>query len=71
MAVKYVVMREDRASSCEIYRGDFVYQCIKHDYGAVSMDDFIKKIEHIAMTLDPEGGYPFFTIPKQDIGVAE
>lgn len=43
--------------------GDTVYRAKGHDYGCASDDTHMTGIEHISVTLDRAGGYPFFTIP--------
>lgn len=41
-------------------------------YGLVSDDECATGIEHVAMTLDPEGkGHPFFTVPSYYLEEAE
>ena len=47
--------------------GDTVYRCKGYDYGCASDDTRILKIKHISVTKDPEGPYPFFTIPVHDL----
>lgn len=68
MSVKrYTLKRRDRAAT-EIPEGvDTVYQCKGHDYGLASDDSRATGIEHVSVTLDPTGDYPFFTIPKTDL----
>lgn len=51
--------------------GTVVYRAIGHDYGMASDDTRLTGEEHISVTLDPDGGYPFFTAPidaLQDLG---
>ena len=39
--------------------GIIVYPCKKHDYGLAREDTEV--------TTDPEGGYPYFTVPVCDL----
>lgn len=43
--------------------GDTVYDCKGHDYGLARDDTESTGVKHISVTLDPNGGYPFFTVP--------
>jgi hypothetical protein len=43
-------------------KGTIVYRCIQATYGLVSLDSEITGQRHVAITLDPEGGYPFYTM---------
>lgn len=47
--------------------GMIVYRCKGWDYGMANDDTRLTGIEHISVTLDAGGGYPFFTIPKRDL----
>lgn len=47
--------------------GTIVYRVGGHDYGCAGEDTRHTGIEHVSVTLDPDGGYPFFTIPKRDL----
>lgn len=47
--------------------GTVVYACLYPDYGCASDDTAIFGIEHRSFTLDPAGGYPFFTMPIADV----
>ena len=64
MVRKYKVLH-DRVlrGSKEASAGDIVYDCMGHDYGCASDDTRILGYEHMSVTKDPKGGYPFFTIP--------
>lgn len=44
--------------------GSTVYSCGKCDYGCAGDDTRITGVEHISVTLDSTGDYPFFTHPK-------
>lgn len=60
------ILRADRAAS-KVSIGDTVYRCAGHDYGCSSDDTAMTGIPHISVTLDSSGGYPFFTIPVEDL----
>lgn len=47
--------------------GDTVYRCKGYDYGCASDDARLLGFDHISVTKDPTGAYPFFTIPKRDL----
>lgn len=47
--------------------GTIVYPAKYFDYGCASDDSQITGIEHVSVTLKPDGEYPFFTIPKKDL----
>jgi hypothetical protein len=47
--------------------GTIVYRCTRYDYGGASDDTRLTGIEHVSMTLDPTGDYPFFTVPAPDL----
>jgi len=47
--------------------GDVVYECIKPDHGAANHDSRRTGVRHLAVTLDPAGGYPFFTVARCDL----
>jgi hypothetical protein len=62
----FTVTRADRAASA-VEVGAVVYRCKGWDYGCANDDTRHTGIEHTSVTLDPAGGYPFFTIPKADL----
>lgn len=57
-------LKEDRF---EYKAGTICYFCRGHDYGCVSDDERATGVQHVAMTLDPTGDYPFFTVPRAHI----
>lgn len=60
------IIRADRAASpCEV--GQTVYSCKGYDYGCANDDSRRLNLRHVSVTLDPEGDYPFFTIPAEDL----
>lgn len=64
---KYEIIRSDRAADKSVAPGDTVYDSKGYDYGCSSDDTRYTGIEHISVTLDIDGGYPFFTIPVVDL----
>ena len=47
----------------EARAGTTVYSCILGTYGLAAQDTRMTGRRHRCVTLDPEGGYPFFTVP--------
>lgn len=47
--------------------GTIVFVCTKHDYGCANDDTRATGKHHTSMTLDPEGDYPFFTHPTEQL----
>lgn len=45
-------------------RGKFVYDLKYHDYGLASDDTRYTGVEHKSVTLNEDGDYPSFTIPR-------
>jgi hypothetical protein len=62
----YLVLRADRASSL-VEVGATVYRFEMPDYGCAADDTRLLGFEHVAVTFDPDGDYPFFTIPLADL----
>jgi len=67
MSKRYAVIRADRAAKTDLKSGDAVFYCRGHDYGCASDDTAMTGIHHVSVTLDENGDYPFFTIPREDI----
>ena len=40
---------------------------MEHDYGCAREDTMFKEITHVSVTKDEKGGYPFKTIPLEDL----
>ena len=55
---------------CWIQRGSIVFTCVQPDYGMAASDSFAMGEPHIAVTLDPTGDYPFWTVPVRILGKA-
>ena len=47
--------------------GTIVYKQKYHDYGLASDDTRITGVEHISVTLNSDGDYPGFTIPRYQL----
>jgi len=58
------ILRSDRG---EHHAGTIVYPCNMPDYGCAGDDSRTSGDEHISVTLDKNGGYPFFTVPYNDL----
>ncbi len=48
-------------------RGATVYSIRSHDYGLANDDTRMTGRHHTSVTLDPNGGYPFFTVPTDEL----
>lgn len=51
--------------------GTVVFRPKGWDYGAANDDTRVTGVEHISVTLSSSGDYPFFTIPKRDLRMAD
>lgn len=67
MSLGFRVLRADRSANKTLEAGMIVYRCSGPDYGCSGDDTRMTGIEHVAMTLNEDGSYPFFTIPKEDL----
>lgn len=47
--------------------GDTVYMLKQHDFGCAREDTEETGIEHISVTHNPNGGYPFFTVSINEV----
>lgn len=47
--------------------GDVVYTSKGYDYGLASDDTRLTGIEHVSVTLNENGDYPSFTVPRADL----
>jgi hypothetical protein len=63
----FKLLRADRAAHKGLEPGQTVYDTKGHDYGLANDDTRMTGIEHVSVTLDENGEYPFFTIPKADL----
>lgn len=48
-----------------IKQGAIIYDCSLHDYGCANDDTRAFREHYASFTLDPEGNYPFFTLPTR------
>lgn len=63
----YTVLDAEGSADETIVAGDTVYYCVGHDYGTAAEDTRRLGVHHVSMTRDPDGNYPFFTIPRKDL----
>lgn len=63
------ILLQDRVIDGELMGrvDDMVFECIRDDHGCANQDTRATGIPHIAVTFDPKGGYPFFTVPRRDL----
>jgi hypothetical protein len=55
-------------TNCKDYpAGTICYGLMMHDYGLASDDTRITGVPHVSVTLDPDGGYPSFTVVAADL----
>ena len=47
--------------------GTVVYQAKFYDYGLASDDERCTGMPHRSVTLNPDGRYPFFTVPTRHV----
>jgi hypothetical protein len=47
--------------------GTIVYTLRLFDYGSAADDTVLLGKPYISVTLDPDGDYPFFTVPVDDV----
>ncbi len=47
--------------------GTTVYTFSNYAYGLIADDQEATGLPHVAVTLDPNGDYPFFTVPHRDL----
>lgn len=67
MAYKMYRLLADSKISPEVKAGAVVYDILGHDYGLASDDTRMTGVHHISVTTKEDGGYPSFTIPKEDL----
>lgn len=63
MSEQYVFVKDWARGDYSFRAGDVVQHCRLPDYGLCSDDAHMTGIGHMAMTVDDDGGYPFFTVP--------
>lgn len=47
--------------------GTVFYRCKLPNYGCKSDDEWETGEEHLSLTEDPEGGYPFLIVPRSKL----
>lgn len=57
----------DASNEVKAKAGTVVYSPRMHDYGLAGDDTRLTGIQHVSVTLEPDGGYPVFTIPEKDL----
>jgi hypothetical protein len=68
MPVAYRIKASPPAHAPEgVTVGSTVYSIRGHDYGLASDDSRWTGVEHISVTLNADGDYPSFTIPRRDL----
>lgn len=60
-------LKTDAQNAAGVKAGTIAYPISGYDYGCASDDSHFTGIEHISVSLDKAGGYPFFTIPVRDL----
>ena len=57
------IMRWDSTIESKAKAGTVVYDCFSHDYGLSNDDTRATGVDHVSVTLNKDGSYPFFTVP--------
>jgi len=60
-------MKKDATTETKATAGTIVFACTKHDYGLARDDTRMTGVPHISVTMKSDGGYPFFTVPKDSV----
>lgn len=62
--IKYRIKHEPLIGNFnEMKQGDIVYGAVKHDYGLANEDSHTTGVLHKSVTIEPNGDYPYFTVP--------
>lgn len=64
-------MLKDSTIDPSVKEGHPVYRCINYDYGLAADDTAFTGVKHISVTLQPDGGYPYFTVPERDLELVQ
>lgn len=65
---RYRVLRDRIIGADTMARtGNVVFLCASDDFGLARQDTRTSGKRHIAVTYDPGGGHPIFTIPRRDL----
>lgn len=65
--IKKFRMKVDSTLEAKAKAGTIVFDFMKCDYGLASDDTRAFGVAHRSVTLNPEGGYPSFTVAERDI----
>jgi hypothetical protein len=68
LAIKHYVAIQD---SDRCAKGTHVYDSRGYDYGLSSDDTRHTGVEHVSVSLSPDGDYPFVTVPVHTLQVIE
>ena len=68
---KRYFMKSDSGLEPLAVRGTEVFKGARYDYGLASDDTRITGVEHVSVTLSPDGDYPYFTVPRSGLKVVE
>jgi len=61
------IMLKDSTIEPSVKAGQVVYRCMKYDYGLAADDTALTGVKHISVVLNPDGDYPYFTVPESDL----
>jgi hypothetical protein len=64
------VMMDDSSLEPLAKAGTVVFRLRGWDYGLANDDTRLTDVEHISVTLSPQGDYPSFTVPMDDLRMA-
>lgn len=64
--MKFIVLKDSELEK-KATKGTFVYLLMRSDYGLSRDDTETTGIEHISVTLNEDGDYPSFTIPRNHL----
>jgi hypothetical protein len=64
MTTAYEVLADNPTCAGCCAKGDTVYHLGMHDYGLAGDDTRTTGVEHVSVTLNSDGSYPSFTIPR-------
>lgn len=61
------IMLHDSKIEPSVLAGTIVYDTAKYDYGLARDDTYFTGVEHMSVSLNPDGDYPFFTVPVMHV----
>lgn len=47
----------------DVPAGTLVFRSVRYDYGCANDDTRVTGVKHISVTRNPDGDYPFFSVP--------